>query len=109
MRSRRGDRGSVTVELALALPAAVAVLALALGAVRAAGEGAAVDAAALAAARAAVVVDDADAQAVARRVGGPRVSVEIVRADGWVAVTVEAPSRWPWPPRTAVIALPDQP
>lgn len=109
MTRGRGDRGAVTVELALALPAAVAVLALVLGAVRVAGEGAAVDAAALAAAREAVVANDARAAQVAHRVAGADgVAVDVVRDGGWVTVTVTAPARFPWPARRASVALPEQ-
>ena len=109
MTKRRGDRGTVTVEFALTLPVVVAVLALVLGALMAASEGAAVDAAALAAARAAVIEDDARAAAVGVRVAGVGAAVEVRRDPGWVLVTVTAEPRWPWPARSATIALPEQP
>ncbi|NNH09127.1 TadE family type IV pilus minor pilin [Cellulomonas fimi] len=87
----RGDRGSVTAELAVGLPAVVLLLVLVL-AVSAAGLARArcADAARAGARAAALGGPDADPAAAARRVAGGTSEVVVVRDGEWVTVSVSA-------------------
>ncbi len=86
------ERGSVTVEFALALPAVVLVLSAVLGVAGAATAQLRAQDAARAAARAAAIgSDDASIRAVAARLGGRGVRVEVGRDATWVEVRVSTP------------------
>lgn len=91
-RRRRGDAGSVTVELALGLVTVVVLLGLVLAVVAAGVAQVRCTDAARAGARAAALGEDDEAVTlVARRAAGDGASVSVSRADGWVDVTVRLP------------------
>ncbi|WP_084079239.1 hypothetical protein [Demequina sp. NBRC 110057] len=103
MSHGRGDRGSVTAELALVLPAAVLVLALLLGALAwAMAHLSAADLAGVAAREAAVDGVDEARAAVASRAADA--TVGFLSADGWVTATVvvDGPS---WLPDVSASAV----
>lgn len=97
-RARAGDdRGAITAELALALPAVVLVVAVLLvTAAAAATQLRCADAARAGARVAALGQPDAEVAAVARRLAGDRVAVEVVRDPPWVRVTVSASAPGSW-------------
>ena len=94
--ARRGDRGSVTAELAVGLPAValflVALLTIASAAV---AQTRCTDAARAGARAAALGEPDGTVTATARRVGGQEATVAVSRASGWVTVDVsDAVGSW---------------
>lgn len=91
-RPRARERGAVTVELAVGLIGVVLVLALVLLLTAAATAQLRCTEAARSGARAAALgQDDSAVAAVAGRAAGGGAHVEVVRADGWVTVTVDRP------------------
>lgn len=88
----RGDRGSVTAEMAVGLPA-VALLLVALLTVASAaiGQTRCTDAARAGARAAALGETDATVTATARRVAGGNATVDVGRTGGWVTVDVSTP------------------
>lgn len=90
--SRVQERGAVTVELAVGLIGVVLVLALVLLLTAAATAQLRCTEAARAGARAAALgQEDAAVGDVAGRAAGGGAHVDVVRADGWVTVTVDRP------------------
>lgn len=88
---RRGDRGSVTAELAVGLPAVALLLVALLTVASAAIAQTRCSDAARAGARAAALGEpDATVVETARRVGGEGAAVAVSRAGGWVTVDVSA-------------------
>lgn len=97
-RAGRGERGAVTVELALAMPVLVAVLGLVLWAVSAAGLAMDCTDAARAGARAAARGDsEAAVRALIERTGPRHAVLSLERRGGLVTVTVRARTAPPGP------------
>lgn len=91
-RPSRTERGAVTVELAVGLIGIVLVLALVLLLTAAATAQLRCTEAARSGARAAALgQEDSAVVEVAGRAAGGGAHVEVVRADGWVTVTVDRP------------------
>jgi len=91
------DRGSVTVELAVGLVGVVVLLGLVLLLTTAATTQLRCTEAARAGARSAALgEDDAAVLGVVRRSAGDGAGVAVVRADGWVTVTVDRPVTGAW-------------
>lgn len=91
------DRGSVTVELAVGLVGVVVLLGLVLLLTTAAATQLRCTEAARAGARSAALgEDDAAVLGVVRRSAGDGAGVAVVRADGWVTVTVDRPVTGAW-------------
>lgn len=98
MRQQRGERGAVTVEVALAMPVLVAVLGLVLWAVSAAGLAMDCTDAARAGARAAARGDsEAAVRALVDRAGPRNAVLSLERRGGFVTVTVRARTTPPGP------------
>lgn len=88
----RGDRGSVTAELAVGLPAVVLLLvALLTIASSAIAQTRCTDAARAGARAAALGEADREVVATARRLAGGDATISVSRAGGWVTVDVSSP------------------